>query len=64
MFEKYYKQHLSKRLLGDRSQSEDIERKVIYIYIHTHTHSEKLKNKRLLGDRSHETKYSLNSLSS
>jgi len=29
MFEKYYKQHLSKRLLGDRSQSEDMERKVI-----------------------------------
>ena len=29
MFEKYYKQHLSKRLLGDRSQSEDLERKVI-----------------------------------
>jgi len=35
MFEKYFKQHLSKRLLGDRSQSEDMERKVsnIYIYI-------------------------------
>jgi cullin 3 len=29
MFEKYYKQHLAKRLLGDRSQSEDMERKVI-----------------------------------
>jgi cullin 3 len=29
MFEKYYKQHLSRRLLGDRSQSEDMERKVI-----------------------------------
>jgi cullin 3 len=29
MFEKYYKQHLSKRLLGDRSQSEDMERKVM-----------------------------------
>ena len=35
MIEKYFKQHLSKRLLGDRSQSEDMERKVsnIYIYI-------------------------------
>jgi len=29
MFEKYYKQHLSKRLLADRSLSEDLERKVI-----------------------------------
>jgi len=29
LFEKYYKQHLAKRLLGDRSQSEDLERKVI-----------------------------------
>ena len=29
MFEKYYKQHLARRLLGDRSQSEDLERKVI-----------------------------------
>mmetsp|Transcript_45047 Transcript_45047/g.107378 ORF Transcript_45047/g.107378 Transcript_45047/m.107378 type:complete len:745 (-) Transcript_45047:96-2330(-) len=29
LFEKYYKQHLARRLLGDRSQSEDMERKVI-----------------------------------
>eukprot|EP00960_Hanusia_phi_P054671 762734-Hanusia_phi.AAC.2 len=29
MFEKYFKQHLAKRLLGDRSQSEDLEKKVI-----------------------------------
>jgi len=29
LFERYYKQHLAKRLLNDRSQSEDLERKVI-----------------------------------
>mmetsp|Transcript_70308 Transcript_70308/g.187332 ORF Transcript_70308/g.187332 Transcript_70308/m.187332 type:complete len:620 (+) Transcript_70308:94-1953(+) len=29
MFERYYKQHLAKRLLYDRSQSEEMERKVI-----------------------------------
>mmetsp|Transcript_9527 Transcript_9527/g.18629 ORF Transcript_9527/g.18629 Transcript_9527/m.18629 type:complete len:744 (+) Transcript_9527:126-2357(+) len=29
LFERYYKQHLAKRLLADRSQSEDLERKVI-----------------------------------
>ena len=29
LFERYYKQHLARRLLGDRSQSDDMERRVI-----------------------------------
>jgi len=31
MFEKYYKGHLARRLLNDRSQSDDMERKVIQL---------------------------------
>jgi cullin 3 len=29
VFERYYKQHLAKRLLSDRSQSMDLEQKVV-----------------------------------